>query len=160
MSDDRQLRSFCRRHRLTPHTVLFEGPYDVSGGLDTLFAAGLQLRESFDDLVIAAIPVGDVDARYRDRCERLALALGHRGLVEWSVADDERPLWRAAAAVICPPLGADEPPGAVAARVHSLRRQPLVPDPHGGSAPSLDRQRTSRQPTPASRRARNRRGSR
>jgi hypothetical protein len=117
VSDDRELRRFCRRRRLTPHTVLYEGPYTEDTGLDALFAAAPLLRERYDDVVIVAIPAGNIDARYRDRCDRLALALGHRGIVEWSVDDDERPLWRTAAAVICPPPGPDETPAAVAARV-------------------------------------------
>jgi hypothetical protein len=146
MSDERTLRRFCRRHRLTPHTVLYEGPYEAGSGLDSLFAAGPLLRERFDDVVVAAIPAGNVDARFRDRCERLALALGHRGIVEWRVCDDERALWRAAAAVVCPPPGPDEPPDVVAARIaphleaaknryfpaHSPRRSPDVAAPAGG----------------------------
>lgn len=97
MNDPRALRRFRRRRRLTPHTVLYEGPYTEAGGLARLLEAAPLIRETIDDLVVAAIPDGDVDRRYRDRCDRLALALGHRGIVEWDVDAEERELWRAAA---------------------------------------------------------------
>ena len=68
-----------------------------------------RLRERYDDLVVAAIPEGEVDARYRDACERRALALGHRALIEWEVADADRPLWYALAAAVCVPATGSVP---------------------------------------------------
>lgn len=102
-ADARELRHFRRRHRLTAHTVLYVGPYTREGGLHDLLDAALSLRSEIEDVVVAAIPEGAVDRRYRDACERQALALGHRGIVEWEVSAEDRELWLAAATAVCRP---------------------------------------------------------
>ncbi|HKI93338.1 MAG TPA: glycosyltransferase [Gaiellaceae bacterium] len=100
---DAALKRFRRLHRLSPRTLLYAGPYRPEGGLHVLLELAERLRARYDDLVVAAIPEGEVDARYRDACERRALALGHRALIEWEVSDADRPLWYALAAVVCIP---------------------------------------------------------
>jgi glycosyltransferase involved in cell wall biosynthesis len=99
----RSLRRFRRFHRLVPPTVLYAGPYTDEGGLDLALEAVFFLRGSVPEARIAAIPDGRVDASYRDRIERRALALGHHGVVEWAAADDEVPFWYAVADVVCAP---------------------------------------------------------
>jgi glycosyltransferase involved in cell wall biosynthesis len=97
------IRRFRRLHRLAHPAVLFVGPYTEAGGLDLAIAATYRLREQFEDVRLAAIPLGGVDQKYLDRCEMDALALGHRGIVEWTVSDDQLPFWYATATVVCSP---------------------------------------------------------
>lgn len=97
---DSEVKRFRRLHRLGSRTLLYAGPYRREGGLHLLLEAAQILRERYEDLVVAAIPDGAVDPRYRDACERQALALGHRGIVEWEVDDARRPLWYALASVV------------------------------------------------------------
>lgn len=99
----RDLRRFRRFHRLAGPVVLFAGPYTEAGGLDLLLEAVFGLRERIPDLRLAAIPHGQVDPGYRDRCEMRALGLGHHGIVEWEPVDSEIPFWYAIAAVVCSP---------------------------------------------------------
>lgn len=99
----RDLRRFRRFHRLAGPVILFAGPFTESGGLDTLVETVFALRERQPDLRLAAIPHGPTDARYRDRCERRLLGLGHHGILEWSPGVDEVPYWYAVAAVVCAP---------------------------------------------------------
>lgn len=104
---DAELKRFRRLHRLTAHTILYAGPYRRDGGwLHVLLAAAQLLRGRYDDLVVAAVPDGPVDARYRDECERQALALGHRAAVAWEAPAAELPLWYALATVACVGPGA------------------------------------------------------
>ncbi len=106
---DAALKRFRRLHRLSPRTLLYAGPYRPEGGLHVMLELAEKLRERYDDLVVAAIPEGPVDARYRDACERRALALGHRALIEWEVSDEDRPLWYALAAAVCIPATGSVP---------------------------------------------------
>ena len=141
---DAALKRFRRLHRLSPRTLLYAGPYRPEGGLHILLGLAERLRERYEDLVVAAIPEGPVDPRYRDRCERRALALGHRALIEWDVPDVDRPLWYALATAVCVPATGPVPVAAalraaaagvpfVAGEVGSLRELapgltgPLVP---------------------------------
>ena len=103
---DSEVKRFRRLHRLGGRTLLYAGPYRPEGGLHVLLDLAQALRERYDDVVVAAIPEGEVDARYRDACERRALALGHRAIVEWTVDDATRPLWYALAHVVCVPATA------------------------------------------------------
>jgi len=98
-----EIKRFRRLHRLGGHTLLYAGPYRAEGGLHILLEVAHGLRERYDDLVVAAIPEGEVDARYRDACERQALTLGHRAIVEWTIDDSTRPFWYALASVVCAP---------------------------------------------------------
>jgi glycosyltransferase involved in cell wall biosynthesis len=102
----RDLRRFRRFHRLAGPVILFAGPYVAAGGLDLLLGAAYPLCEQMPELRVAAIPHGATDPRYRDRCEMQALALGHRGIVEWGVPDAEIPFWYATASVVCGPARA------------------------------------------------------
>jgi glycosyltransferase involved in cell wall biosynthesis len=97
------IRRFRRLHRLAHPAVLFVGPYTEAGGLDLAIAATYRLRDQFENLRLAAIPLGAVDQKYLDRCEMEALALGHRGIVEWTVSDDQLAFWYATATVVCSP---------------------------------------------------------
>jgi glycosyltransferase involved in cell wall biosynthesis len=97
------IKRFRRLHRLAPPTVLFVGPYTRAGGLDLAIAAAYRLRERFEDLRLAAIPLGTVDQEYLDECEMSALGLGHRGIVEWAPPRDEGRFWYATATVVCCP---------------------------------------------------------
>ena len=101
-----EIKRFRRLHRLGGHTLLYAGPYRAEGGLHILLEVAHGLRERYDDLVVAAIPEGEVDARYRDACERQALTLGHRAIVEWTVDDATRPFWYALANIVCVPAAA------------------------------------------------------
>ncbi|HSP71740.1 MAG TPA: glycosyltransferase family 4 protein [Gaiellaceae bacterium] len=96
----RELKRFRRFHRLAGPTVLFAGEYTESGGLDLAIEAVLQLREDIEGVRLAALPFGEVDGRFLDRCERRALALGHHGIVEHRVEAAEIPLWFAVADVV------------------------------------------------------------
>jgi glycosyltransferase involved in cell wall biosynthesis len=97
------IKRFRRLHRLAHPSILFAGPYTRAGGLDLAIAATYRLREQLPDLRLAAIPVGGLDQRYLDQCEMDALALGHRGIIEWSASEDELPFWYATATVVvCP----------------------------------------------------------
>lgn len=100
---DRDLRRFQRFHRLNGPVVLFAGPYTEAGGLDCLIEVVYGLRERNGEIRLAAVRHGALDQRYLDRCERLALGLGHHGVIEWSSAPDEIPLWYALATVVCLP---------------------------------------------------------
>ena len=97
------IRRFRRLHRLAHPSLLFVGPYTPAGGLDVAIAAAYRLREQFEDVRLAAIPLGPVDRKYLDRCEMEALALGHRGIVEWTVTDEDLRCWYATATVVCCP---------------------------------------------------------
>jgi glycosyltransferase involved in cell wall biosynthesis len=103
---DSEVKRFRRLHRLSNRTLLYAGPYCSEGGLHVLLDLAQALRERYDDVVVAAIPEGEVDARYRDACERRALALGHRAIVQWTVDDATRPLWYALANLVCLPATA------------------------------------------------------
>jgi glycosyltransferase involved in cell wall biosynthesis len=92
---------FKRYHRLAPPTVLFAGEYVADGGLEAALEAVYILREELADIRLTAIPFGRVDQKHLDRCERRALILGHRGIVEWNPpAEDELPFWFASASVV------------------------------------------------------------
>ena len=97
------IRRFRRLHRLAHPSILFVGPYTPAGGLDVAIAAAYRLREQFEDVRLAAVPLGSVDRKYLDRCEMEALALGHRGIVEWTVTDEDLRCWYATATVVCCP---------------------------------------------------------
>ena len=108
----RDLRRFRRFHRLAGPVILFAGPYVEAGGFDLLLEVAYRLREKMPELRVTAIPHGPTDRRYRDRCEMRALALGHRGIIEWDPVDVEIPFWYATATVICGPArepGSGEP---------------------------------------------------
>ena len=92
---------FKRYHRLATPTVLFAGAYVSDGGLSRALEAVYLLREDIEDIRFTSIPFGPVDRRYLDQCERRALLLGHRGIVEWSAPpEDELPFWFATASVV------------------------------------------------------------
>ncbi len=131
---DSELKRFRRMHRLTPSTVLYAGPYTEEGGLHRVFEAAMTLRERREDLAIAAIPYGRVDRGYRDACERRALALGHRGIVEWTVEPGIVPLWFALAAVVCLPCTAPVDP--LSALLAAAAARPFV----GGDGEALRRE--------------------
>jgi glycosyltransferase involved in cell wall biosynthesis len=97
------LKRFKRYHRLGQPCLLFVGPYTPKGGLDLAIEATYLLRELFPDVRLAAIPLGSIDHRFLDACERRALGLGHRGIVEWRVENEELPFWYATASVVCAP---------------------------------------------------------
>lgn len=113
------IRRFRRLHRLAHPTVLFVGAYTKAGGLDLAIAAAYRLREKFEDVRLAAVPLGSTDEKYRDRCEMDALGLGHRGIIEWTVTDDDLRCWYATATVVCcpwrEPVAAPVPPTFAAA---------------------------------------------
>jgi glycosyltransferase involved in cell wall biosynthesis len=94
---------FRRLHRLAHPSILFVGPYTRAGGLDLAIAAAYRLRERLEDLRLAAIPLGAVDQTYLDACEMDALALGHRGIIEWNRPQAELRFWYATATVVCSP---------------------------------------------------------
>lgn len=107
------IKRFRRLHRLAHPSILFVGPYTRSGGLDTAIAATYRLREQIEDLRLAAIPLGAVDQKYLDQCDMDALALGHRGIIEWTCPPDDRRFWYATATVVCCPWrDPGEPPEA------------------------------------------------
>ena len=92
---------FKRYHRLAPPTVLFAGAYVPDGGLALALDAVYLLRETLADIRLTAIPLGRIDQRHLDQCERRALLLGHRGIIEWSApTEDELPFWFATASVV------------------------------------------------------------
>jgi glycosyltransferase involved in cell wall biosynthesis len=96
-----QYARFKRYHRLAPPTILFAGSYEPDGGLALTLDAVYRLRESLEDIRLTAIPFGRVDRRHLDQCERRALLLGHRGIVEWTAPpEDEMPFWFATASVV------------------------------------------------------------
>ena len=104
----RDLRRVRRFHRLAGPVILFAGPYVEAGGLDLLLEVAYRLREKMPELRVTAIPHGPTDRRYRDRCETRALALGHRGIIEWDPVDVEIPFWYATASVVCSPARESE----------------------------------------------------
>ena len=92
---------FKRYHRLAPPTVLFAGAYVPDGGLGLAIDAVFRLRETLEDIRLTTIPLGRVDRRYLDECERKALLLGHRGVVEWTPpTEDDLPFWFGTASVV------------------------------------------------------------
>ncbi len=96
-----QYSRFKRYHRLAPPTVLFAGAYVPGGGLGLALDAVYLLRDDLEDIRFTSIPLGRIDRRHLDQCERRALILGHRGIVEWSVpTEDELPFWFATASVV------------------------------------------------------------
>jgi glycosyltransferase involved in cell wall biosynthesis len=97
------IKRFRRLHRLAHPSILFIGPYTRAGGLDIAIAAAYRLREQLADLRLAAVPLGAVDHEYLAECEMQALALGHRGIIEWTCPDDELRFWYATATVVCSP---------------------------------------------------------
>jgi glycosyltransferase involved in cell wall biosynthesis len=101
------INRFRRLHRLAHPAILFVGPYTRSGGLDVAIAAAYRLREQLDDVRLAAVPLGAVEQKYLDRCEMDALALGHRGIIEWTCSHDELRFWYATASVVCCPWRED-----------------------------------------------------
>jgi glycosyltransferase involved in cell wall biosynthesis len=113
------IKRFRRLHRLADPTMLFVGPYTPAGGLDVAIAAAYRLREELENVRLAAVPLGAVDQRYLDRCEMEALALGHRGIIEWTTSKDDLRCWYATATVVCSPwreaVEAAEPPVLAAA---------------------------------------------
>lgn len=121
---DRDLRRFQRFHRLAGPLVLFAGPYTEAGGLDRLIHVVYGLRERNAEIRLAAIREGALDQRYLDRCERLALGLGHHGIIEWTPAADEVPLWYALAKVVCVPCR--EAVGAEAAKLAAAAGRPFI----------------------------------
>ena len=98
-----QIKRFRRLHRLAHPTILFVGPYTPAGALDLLIDATYRLRSELADLRLAAVPLGAVEQKYLDRCEMDALALGHRGIVEWTRSPDTLRFWYATATVVCCP---------------------------------------------------------
>lgn len=97
------IKRFRRLHRLAHPMLLFVGPYTRSGGLDLAIAAVYRLRERFEDIRLAAVPLGAVEQKYLDQCEMDALGLGHRGIIEWTSSRDELPFWYATATIVCCP---------------------------------------------------------
>jgi glycosyltransferase involved in cell wall biosynthesis len=97
------VKRFRRLHRLAPPAILFVGPYTPAGGLDLGIAATYRLRERFEDIRLAAIPLGLVDQKFLDQCEMDALGLGHRGIVEWTCPREDVRFWYATATVVCCP---------------------------------------------------------
>ena len=118
------IKRFRRFHRLGVPTVLTVGPYTEAGGLDLALELAFRLRERFEGLRLAAIPLGAVDQRYLDSCEMRALGLGHRGIVEWTVSAPEIPFWYATATVVCAPWR--EPGPADPARFAAAAARPFV----------------------------------
>ncbi len=103
VSQGADLKKFKRFHRLGEPCLLFVGPYTRDGGLDLAVEATHRLKETFADVRLAAIPAGPVDQKYLDACEMRALGLGHRGIIEWTVANEELPFWYATATAVCAP---------------------------------------------------------
>jgi glycosyltransferase involved in cell wall biosynthesis len=103
VSQGADLKRFRRFHRLGEPCLLFVGPYTQDGGLDVAIEAAHRLKESFADVRLAAIPSGLIDQKYLDVCEMRALGLGHRGIIEWTVDDEELPFWYATATAVCAP---------------------------------------------------------
>jgi glycosyltransferase involved in cell wall biosynthesis len=85
--------------------------------LDLLLDAVYSLRERMPELRLASLPHGATRPDYLARCERRALALGHHGLIQWSVTAENLPLWYATATVVCLPSrsAADARPRVLAA---------------------------------------------
>lgn len=98
-----EIKRFRRLHRLAHPTILFVGPYTAAGGLDLVIEATYRLRGELEDLRLAAVPLGAVEQKYLDGCEMDALALGHRGIVEWTRSPDTLRFWYATATVVCCP---------------------------------------------------------
>lgn len=103
------LKRFQRFHRIAPPVALFVGPYTREGGLDVAIDAAYRLRETHEDMRLAAIPLGATDQDWLDECERKALGLGHRGIVEWAPEEDEIPFWYATATVVFTPWRSEGP---------------------------------------------------
>jgi glycosyltransferase involved in cell wall biosynthesis len=120
-----RLKRFRRFHRLGVPCLLFVGPYTKQGGLDIAIQAAFRLREQFEDLRLATIPVGPVDQRFLDDCEMQALGLGHRGIVEWTVEQDELPFWFATSSIVCSP-GPECAPVQAGARLAAAAGRPFV----------------------------------
>jgi glycosyltransferase involved in cell wall biosynthesis len=92
---------FKRYHRLAHPTVLFAGDYLPGGGLGLAIDAVFRLRETLEHIRLTTIPLGRVDRRYLDECERKALLLGHRGVIEWTPpTEDDLPFWFGTASVV------------------------------------------------------------
>lgn len=107
----REFRKLERSHRMKGgEVVLFAGPYTSAGGLDLAIEAVVELRRTRETARLVALPLGEVDQAFLDRCERDALALGHRGLVEWRLDEEELPLWFGMARVVCLPARHDVDP--------------------------------------------------
>ncbi len=121
---NRDLRRFRRLHRLASPAVLFAGPYTPSGGLDIAIESIGRIRKRLPDLRLAAIPLGEIDKDYLDRCERKALSLGHHGIIEWDVEPGDIPLWYASTDVVCLPCR--EPVRATAATLAAAAGVPFV----------------------------------
>lgn len=119
-----EIKRFRRLHRLAHPTVLFVGPYTESGGLHLALESAYRLRERHEALRLAAIPLGEIDSKYLDRCEAQALGLGHRGIVEWSVTGGDVPFWYATATVVCAPWRTAGPPEP--ARLAAAAGRPFV----------------------------------
>ena len=121
---NRDIRRFRSFHRLAGPTVLFAGPFTEAGGLDLALDAVQTIHKHIENVRLTAVPVGRVDRRYLDRCERKALALGHHGVIEWTPQPSELPLWYATATVVCLPFResvASEP-----ARLAAAAGKPVV----------------------------------
>jgi glycosyltransferase involved in cell wall biosynthesis len=107
-----EIKRFRRLHRLAHPTILFVGPYDRTGGLHLALEAVYDIRERVENTRLAAIPLGPTDPEYLDTCEGRALALGHHGIVEWTVEASDVPFWYATSTVVCAPwleAGPDDP---------------------------------------------------
>ena len=121
---NRDIRRFRSFHRLAGPTVLFAGPFTEAGGLDLALDAVQAIRERIDNVRLTAIPVGRIDSRYLDRCERKALALGHHGVIEWTPRPSELPLWYGTATVVC--LPSRESVASEPARLAAAAGKPVV----------------------------------
>jgi glycosyltransferase involved in cell wall biosynthesis len=127
-----RLKRFRRFHRLGAPSLLFVGPYTKQGGLDVAIQAAYRLREQFEDLRLATIPAGPIDHSFLDECEMQALGLGHRGIVEWTVDEDELPFWFATASIVCAP-GSECAPVEDSASLAAAAGRPFV----GGDVAAL-----------------------
>lgn len=99
----RELKRLRRLHRLAGPVVLYLGPYVESGGLAAAVAAVTEVHQRHPEVRLVALPRGKVNRRYLNRCERQALGLGHHGIVEWTLVEEELPFWFALAAVVIAP---------------------------------------------------------
>jgi glycosyltransferase involved in cell wall biosynthesis len=140
----RDLRLFRRAQRLAGPVILFAGAYDARGGLAEAIAAARRLSERIPELRLAALPLGRVDRRYLDRCEREALRLGHHAIVEWTLDERALPLWFAVADVVCLAGEQVEP---LAVELAEASGSPVVTRSAGGDE-SLDAALLERLPLP------------
>jgi glycosyltransferase involved in cell wall biosynthesis len=125
----RDLRLFRRFHRLAGPVVLYAGAYDRGGGLAEAVAAACRLSERIPELRLVAVPFGPIRRRYLDRCEREALRLGHRGIVERRLEERDVPLWFAVADVVCVPGERVDP---LVLRLAAAAATPVVEGQPGG----------------------------